>query len=258
MHATLAPGVGLLKIAYFPGAMGMRFAEALDNAIQDLKQRACERLIIDLRGNIGGGLGFARLASYMCPGRIPIGHSLTRRRLRAGYDRQTLSPVPMPSNRGTLLLTLARFAFRDKSVVLLTQGLGAQPFHGRIVVLVNEWTNSAGEMLAGFATDNGLAVVVGSKTAGNVLGAVNCRVGCGYWLRLPVFGWYTSRGECLEGKGVSPDVVVDVDPNLLNAGIDQVMDKALEILGAATGDNSGSNRDRAQGLEPPARRRTSA
>lgn len=258
VHAMLAPGSGLLKIPYFPGAMGMRFAEALDNAIQDLKQRGCERLIIDLRGNIGGGLGFARLASYMCPGRIPIGHSLTRRRLRSGYDRQTLPPVPMPRTRGELLLTLALFALRDKSVVLLTQGLGAQPFHGRIVVLVNEWTNSAGEMLAAFAAENGLATVVGSKTAGNVLGAMNCRVGCGYWLRLPVFGWYTSRGKCLEGKGVSPDVVVEVDPSLLNAGIDQLMDKALEILGAATGHDSGSNRDRSQGPDPPARRRTSA
>jgi len=32
------------------------------------------RLIIDLRGNIGGGLGFARLAGYLCPGQILIGH----------------------------------------------------------------------------------------------------------------------------------------------------------------------------------------
>jgi C-terminal processing protease CtpA/Prc len=138
----------------------------------------------------------------------------------------------MPSTRANLLFTLARFALRDKSVVLLTQGLGAQPFHRRIAMLVNEWTNSAAEMVAGFASENALATVIGSKTAGNVLGAANGRVGSGYWLRLPVFGWYTSRGECLEGKGVSPDVVVDVDPELLNAGVDQVMDKALEILGA--------------------------
>jgi C-terminal processing protease CtpA/Prc len=230
VHAMLSPGVGLLKIAYFPGAMGMRFAEALDAAIWELKQQGCDRLIVDLRGNIGGGLGLARLASYLCPGQIPIGHSLTRRRLSVGYDRQSLPPVPMPRSRGTLLLTLARFAFRDKSVVLLTQGLGKQPFHGRVVVLVNEWTNSAAEMVAGFARENALATLVGSKTAGNVLGAANCKVGSGYWLRLPIFGWYSSRGECLEGKGVSPDVVVDVEPTLLHAGVDQVMDKALEIL----------------------------
>src|SRR5438270_8233012 len=69
------------------------------------------------------------------------------------------------------------------------------------------------------------------------LGAANFRVGSGYWLRLPVFGWYTSQGHCLEGKGVSPDVVVQVDPVLLNAGIDQQMERAMEILNATKQDS---------------------
>jgi C-terminal processing protease CtpA/Prc len=47
--------------------------------------------------------------------------------------------------------------------------LGAQPFHKKIVVLTNEWTNSAAEMVANFATENHLAKIVGKKTAGNVL-----------------------------------------------------------------------------------------
>jgi hypothetical protein len=72
--------IGVLKIAYFPGAAGMRFGKALDEAIVDLNQQECHRLIVDLRGNIGGSLGFARLASYMCPGQIAIGHSLTPKR----------------------------------------------------------------------------------------------------------------------------------------------------------------------------------
>ena len=237
-HSMIAPKVGLLKIVYFPGELGVRFSEALDAAIRALKEQGCERLIIDLRGNIGGGLGFARLASYLCPGQIPIGHSLTPGRLRRGYDRAELPRVPMPRTRAALALTLARFAFRDKSLVLLTQGLGPQPFHGKIVILVNEWTNSAAEMVASFAADHRLATIVGNKTAGNVLGAANFRVGSGYWLRLPVFGWYTSQGSCLEAKGVSPDVVVDVDPVLLNAGIDQQMDKALEILRGRRQDTS--------------------
>ncbi len=169
-HSIIAPGVALLRVTYFPVAFGMRFAKALEVAIQDLKERGCDRLIVDLRGNIGGSLGFARLASYMCAGRVPIGHSLTPARRRKGYLLDELARVPMPGTRAGLLLTLARFAFRDKSVVLLTQGLGAQPFHNKIVVLVNQWTNSAAEMAANFAAENGLAMIVGKKTAGNVLG----------------------------------------------------------------------------------------
>lgn len=236
IHIVAAPKTGLLKVPYFPGPTGISFANELDLAIRDLTTQGCDRLIIDLRGNIGGSLGFARLASYLCPDRIPIGHSLTPGRLRKGYSQDSLPRVPMPRTTGEFMLALARFALRlggDKSVVLLTQGLGPQPFHGKVVILVNEWTNSAGEMLAGFASENRLATVVGTKTAGNVLGAVNHKVGAGYWLRVPVFGWYTSNGKCLEGQGVSPDLEADVDSSSLDSAIDEQQRRAAEILNAA-------------------------
>ena len=230
VHTNVGSRIGLLKIPYFPGAVGMRFAKTLDNAVRDLKQQGCERLIVELRGNIGGSLGFAHLASYMCPGQIAIGHSLTPSRLRKGYDSEALPRVPMPRSIAELLVTLARFSFRDKSVMLLTQGRGEQPFHNRIVLLVNEWTNSAAEMLAAFAAENRLATIVGQKTRGNVLGAANFSVGGGYWLRLPVFGWFTSKGRCLEGNGVDPDVLLEISPDALAAGQDSQMAKAIEIV----------------------------
>ena len=230
IHAKIGSNIGLLKIPYFPGAMGIGFANASDDAVNDLKQQGCDRLIVDLRGNIGGSLGFARLASYMCPGQIAIGHSLTPRRLRKGYDPEALPRVPMPRSRAEFLVTLARFAFRDKSVMLLTQGLGEQPFHNKIVVLANEWTNSAAEMLAAFAAENRLATIVGQKTRGNVLGAMNFKVGSGYWLRLPVIGWYTSKGQSLEGRGVDPDVSVEFSPDALTVGQDNQMMRAIEII----------------------------
>jgi carboxyl-terminal processing protease len=68
----LEPGVGYLKIGWFTASMGLGFSKELDSAVADLKDKGCERLIIDLRGNIGGGLGFARLASYMCRARFPL------------------------------------------------------------------------------------------------------------------------------------------------------------------------------------------
>jgi carboxyl-terminal processing protease len=230
-HSMIAPNIGALRIMYFSGSLGIRFTRVLDAAIKDLKERGADRLIVDLRGNIGGSLGFARLASYMCPGKIPIGNSLTPKRLRSGYHRENLPQVPMPGNKIGALVTLGRFAFRDKSVVLMTQGLGPQPFHGKIAVLVNEWTNSAAEMVTSFAAERDLAVVVGTRTAGNVLGAANFKVGSGYWLRLPIFAWYTSRGESLDGKGVTPHIRVDVDPRQLISGVDQQMDRALEVIG---------------------------
>jgi carboxyl-terminal processing protease len=229
VHAIIGPGLGLVKTPYFPGAFGLAFGNALHNAIGDLKRQGCNRLLLDLRGSIGGSLGFAHLASYLYPTRIAIGHSLTPSCLRNGYNPEALPHVPMPRTRAELVMTLARFSVRDKSLMLLTEGLGEQPFHNRIVVLVNEWTNSAAEMVANFAAENKLACILGQKTRGNVLGAANFRVGSGYWLRLPVFGWFTSKGQTLEGKGVEPDVPVEILPEALGAGEDNQMKRAVEI-----------------------------
>jgi carboxyl-terminal processing protease len=222
--------IGILKIPFFPGAFGIRFSRLLDAAVESLKAQGCDRLIIDLRGCLGGSLGFARLASYLCPERIPIGFDITRKRLERGYIVAQLPRVPMPSTKIGLLFCLARFSVQDKSLVLLTQGLGKQPFHGRVVVLVNEWTNSAGEMAAQFAKDAKLATVVGIQTGGNVLGSTMFNVGHGYQLYLPIFGWYSPNGNCGEGSGVLPDVPVDIDPDRLAYGDDAQVKKALELL----------------------------
>jgi C-terminal processing protease CtpA/Prc len=223
-------GVGLLKVPFFSGAFGIRFSKLLDAAVEALKAQGCDRLIVDLRGCLGGSLGFGRLVSYFCSGRIPIGYDITRNRLQRGYDVTLLPRVPMPSTRSGLLLCLLRFSVQDKSLMLLTQGLGDQPFHGRIAVLINEWTNSAGEMAAQFAKDTGTATVVGRRTMGNVLGSTMLTVTNGYRLYLPIFGWYSPNGAYLEGSGVEPDVPTDIEPEDLSRGQDAQLNKALEVV----------------------------
>jgi carboxyl-terminal processing protease len=229
-YRMLTKQVGIVKIAYFSGMFGIRFSKVLDAAMASLKAQGCDRLIIDLRGCIGGSLGFARLVSYMCPGHIPIGYDITRKRQQRGYDVAQLPRVRMPDTRVGVLLRLAQFSVRDKSLVLLTQGLGRQPFHGHIAVLVNEKTSSAGEMAAQFAKDTKLATLVGQKTAGLVLGANVFDVGHGYTLYLPVFGWYSPSGGHNEGSGVVPDVPVDIDPERLAEGKDVQLNKALDVV----------------------------
>ncbi len=229
-YRMLTNRIGLVRVAYFSGMFGIRFSRVLDAAMASLKSQGCDRLIIDLRGCIGGSLGFARLVSYMCPGRIPIGYDITRKRHRRGYDVSQLPRVPMPDTRAGIIFRLVQFSVRDKSLVLLTQGLGPQPFHGHIIVLINAKTSSAGEMAAQFAQDAKLATLVGEKTAGLVAGADVFDVGYGYTLYLPVFGWYSASGSYNEGSGVVPDICVEIDPVRLADGTDDQLNKALAII----------------------------
>src|SRR5437667_1108113 len=171
--------------------------------------------------------------SYLCPGKVEIGHSLTRRRFRNGYRKESLTRIgKIPATRAELLLMALRFKVyhRDRSMVLVTEGVGPQPFHGRIVILINEYTHSAAEMVASFAKQNRLATLVGTRTAGEVLGGANFKLPGGYILRMPVAGWYTWQGDCIEGKGVEPDVTVENSPESLSAGLDKQLDRPLELV----------------------------
>lgn len=229
-HRMLTQRVGLLRIPFFSGLFGIRFSKLLRAAVEDLKAKGCDRLIIDLRGCLGGSLGFANLVSYLCADQIPIGYDVTRKRLQRGYTATELPRVPMPRTKTGVLFCLARFSVQDKSLMLFTQGLGRQPFHGHVVMLVNEFTNSAGEMVAQFAKDTKLATLVGQKTMGNVLGSTTFSVGNGYILYMPIVGWYGPNGNYTEGTGVQPDVLVDIDPEALASGTDAQLNTALDVL----------------------------
>jgi C-terminal processing protease CtpA/Prc len=79
------PGIGALKAAGFPGQVGIDVAREIDEAIGNL--RDCTRLIVDLRGNPGGGAGGLRLMSYLTPDKLPVGYSLTQQRVAKGFKR---------------------------------------------------------------------------------------------------------------------------------------------------------------------------
>jgi C-terminal processing protease CtpA/Prc len=224
--------IGLIKVSTFPGAVGLEFARNLDCAVEDLKGRGMKRFLIDLRGNVGGGLGALRLMSYLCPNKLEIGYSVTRRRLRNGYRKEDLIRIEkIPTNKPELIIMALRFALihRDRSLVLVTEGLGGQPYHGRVVLIVNQYTHSAAEMVASFAKEHRLATIVGTKTAGEVLGGANFNLRNGYRLRIPTAGWFTWQGDFLEGKGVEPDVRIDNSVESLAAGSDPQLEKAIAV-----------------------------
>lgn len=226
--SQLPEGIGWLKVTMFPGAVGIDLAKMLDTAFAHLKDST--RLIVDLRGNTGGGIGGLRLMSYLTPGKKEVGYSLTRARKEKGYEREKLPRFGrIPSHKPTLLWLALRYGFIDKSILVVTEGLGPRRFHGRVVILVNEHTASAGEMVAAFAEENQLATIVGTKTPGRLLSGRTFRVSPDYILGLPVAAYLTWQGRMIEGKGVTPTVTVEMKPEQLLAGEDPQMQKALDI-----------------------------
>ena len=96
-----------------------------------------------------------------------------------------------------------------------------------LVVMVNEFSASGSEVLAGALQDHGRAKVVGTKTFGK--GTVNnlhaLRDGSAIYFSVAL--WYTPGGTLIEGSGLTPDEVVADTPG---ADPDPQLTRALEIL----------------------------
>ena len=232
----LDDGIGYLKIAMFPGTIGVEVANHISEGIAQLG--AAKRLIVDLRGNTGGGIGALRVMSMLTPLKIPVGYSPGKK--WAGRDLEASKSSftrfdSVPATKGSLWLLALRYLptlVMKAPVVLETEGLGDRPFHGNIVLLIDRHTASAAEMIVAFARENHLATIVGESTAGRLLSATSVKVGHGYRLALPTGAYHTWQGTVLEGTPIEPDVEIKFEWKQRRSGIDAQLDRASEVLRA--------------------------
>jgi carboxyl-terminal processing protease len=230
--------IGYIGISMFPGLVGVDVANEISMAVRQLNP--VHRLIIDLRGNSGGGLAVVRVMSLLTPERLPIGYSLHRCQAGMSPDRDDF-PIfdRVPANKKALHWLKVKFGWRFvalyfnlrvKPVLLRTEGLESQPFRGRVVLLVDRHTASASEMIAAFAREHQLAPMVGEPTAGRLLNGDDFKLPGEYRVVLPVGAYHTARGWVLEGNPILPDVDVPFDPAAARAGKDPQLERAVEIV----------------------------
>jgi carboxyl-terminal processing protease len=221
-------GIGYVRVSMFPGMLGIDVARDITQAVADLE---CKQLVIDLRGNTGGGIGCLRLMSVLCADKRGAGYNLGRPQIEQRAAKEAL-PVfdKIPASKWGVLPLILKFGLAGRSVAVFSEGLGQAKHHGRAAILINEHSASASEMVAAFASEYKLAHLVGVKTPGKLVAASSFKVGHGYRVALPVGAYYTWQGTKLEGRGVAPDTVQEMPPEALAAGEDPQLARAIEIL----------------------------
>lgn len=169
----LEDGIGYIYLSAFMG--GQDTMRDLDKSMEDLLARGMEGLILDLRYNTGGALDLAiDVASRFLEPGLPVVHVIDRHKRSISYTSRENAP------------------------------------HYRlpIVLLVNETSASASEIVCGALKDMGVATVVGTKTFGKGLVQQIFGLSDGSGLSVTIAEYLTAGGKSINGKGIEPDVTV--------------------------------------------------
>lgn len=164
-------------------------------------------LILDLRGNPGGLIDAVDAAAgiFVPPGTLVV----------SGAGRYQI-------------FGRRRFVATDEAHVR---------YFGKLVVLVDANSESGAEALARVLQINHRGLIVGGPTAKHVLGVeVEEPLADGGLLRVATLDMRDANGELLEGRGVTPDVIVSRTPADIARGRDPQLRAAIALLDAASKD----------------------
>lgn len=181
----LDEGFGYIRLTSFIENSATDFEKALKEVTK--KSKTIRGLVVDLRRNPGGLLD------------------------------QAVKISDLFLEEGTIVSTIGRNK-KEKEVIYAKREGTYSGFP--IVVLVNEYSASASEILAGALQDNKRALIMGQRTFGKGSVQSVVKLGDGSGLKLTVARYYTPSGRSIQSEGVKPDVVVeDVDPEQFKKAI---------------------------------------
>lgn len=185
--------VAYINIKNFFGSVESDFYKA----VQEAKKQGATKFIIDLRNNPGGLLGASiNIAEQF----IPSGKTIVSEDYGNGKKDQ------FASNGGGML---------EKSP---------------IIVLINNGSASASEILAGALKDSRGITLVGEKTfgKGSVQEVVQLKNGAS--IKVTVAKWLTPSGATIDQQGIEPDIKVQLTDADREAGRDPQLDKAMQLI----------------------------
>lgn len=99
-----------------------------------------------------------------------------------------------------------------------------------LVILVDSFSASASEVVAGALQDHGRGVVVGEVTYGKGKMSLVNELSNGGALYVTFARWFTPEGRQIDGKGIIPDIVVGTTPEDIENERDPQLERAIEYL----------------------------
>ncbi len=215
-HEMLENQVGYILVTQFEGNTAKQFQEA----VEDLESQGMKKMVIDLRNNPGGLLDEAvKMAAYL----LPDG-TIVRTEYKNGDSDEYFS------KDGTI--QAVNSAGREFSQYPIEDG---HELDIPIVILADGNSASASEVFAGAMRDYDRAVLVGTTTFGKGIVQSVIPFTDGDAIKLTTAHYFTPSGQDLHGKGLEPDVEVELDEELRQKAIvsleeDNQLQKALEVL----------------------------
>ena len=194
---TIEPGYAVIKVSQFQETTGESLAQAIQQVYKENPQ-GLKGLVLDLRNDPGGLLNSAVAVSAAF---LPKDDLVVYTEGRTEDAKMRLFATKENYLRGGV--------FRDDYLAKLPEAVKKVP----IVVLVNQGTASASEIVAGALQDHKRAVVMGTQTFGK--GSVQSIVPLNNntAIKLTTARYYTPNGRSIQAKGITPDIVVE-DPTL--------------------------------------------
>ncbi len=151
--------------------------------------------------------------------------------------------IDVRGNPGGYLQSAVHIAedfFRDKTVLFEETATGEQiPFNTKkvgvfmgvpaVYVLIDEGSASASEILAAALRDNIGVQLIGKKSfgKGTIQDAKDFKDGSG--IHITIAKWLTPKKQWVHGKGLDPDIEVEITNDDLSNGFDAQLEKALEL-----------------------------
>lgn len=197
-HYMLENNIGVIRYNNFTRVS----VEQFDKAYKELKEKGLKYLILDLRNNTGG----------LVESSVEIA---------SRFMEENKKVVEIENKKYATIINSVKTEYK---VDVPT------------IVLVNENTASASEILTAALKDYKLATVIGTQTYGKGLVQETIPIDDKSAIIVTVSQYLTPNGENIQANGIKPDIEVEISSEDLLKGIDTQLNKAIEYIKSLNGD----------------------